>query len=72
MVQKSFMVSSYLAEQWQYLLLPKDNSFREGGVLFIFSLECVKIPALTSLLSCVVCVKAVDGFRASLYSMSLY
>lgn len=37
MVQKSFMVSSYLAEQWQYLLLPKDNRSRKGGVfLFLF------------------------------------
>lgn len=40
MVQKSFMVSSYLAEQWQYLLLPKDNSFREGGVLFPLAGVC--------------------------------
>lgn len=36
MVHKSFMVSSYLAEQQQYLLLPKDNRFRSDGVLFYF------------------------------------
>lgn len=44
----------------------------EKVVFCFFSLECVKIPALTSLLSCVVCIKAVDGFRALLYSVSLY
>lgn len=33
MVQKSFMVSFYLAEQWQYLRLHKENE-RRNGILF--------------------------------------
>lgn len=35
-------------------------------------LECGSIPAVTSLFSRVVCIKAVDAFRALLYSLSLY
>lgn len=37
MIQKSFMVSSYLAEQWQYLPPPKDNRCRHGGVFVFFA-----------------------------------
>lgn len=37
-------------------------------VVFLFSLlECGQIPAVSSLFSCVVSIKAVDGFRALLY-----
>lgn len=50
MVQKSFMVSSYPAEQRQYLLLPKDDRFREGGVMFRFAGVCYD--SSTSLVSC--------------------
>lgn len=71
MVQKSFMVSSYLAEQWQYLLLPKDNRFRSGGV-FVFFAGVWFDSSSHFLFSCVVCIKAVDAFRALLYSPSLY
>lgn len=34
MVQKSFMVSSYLAEQRQYLRLLKENESGRNGILF--------------------------------------
>lgn len=37
MVQKSFMVSPYLAEQGQYLPLLEDNRFRYGGVFVFFA-----------------------------------
>lgn len=60
----------YLAEQ--YLLLHKDHRFRSGGVLFfifillLFCWSVVRFQQPLPCFSCVVCIQAVDGFRALL------